>query len=195
MLGDLTIDRATFNFYVPVPKAKAREYKYHPELLVPEVLFRANSGGKRFDKVIFHGPGENETYTGLHGSNILDDHKYIAYANGVVRDAKTGLEWVVGPDKDTDWNEARVWVQSLNFDGGGWRMPTLDELEGIYKQGANKRNMKPFLETTGWYVWSGETKGSSDARGFYFGNGYRNWGDRSSSSYHRAFAVRSRGDG
>jgi len=134
MVGDLTIDEATVNFYVPIPKAKAREYKYHPELLAPEVLFRADLGGKRFDKVIFHGPGENETYTGLGCSDVSDDGRYVAYANGIVKDTNTGLEWKAGPDKDTNWNQARSWVQSLNLDGGGWRMPTMDEVEGLYKK-------------------------------------------------------------
>ena len=53
-------------------------------------------------------------------SNVIKrDGQYVAYANGIVRDTKAGLEWVAGPDKDTDWNEARSWVQSLNLDDGG----------------------------------------------------------------------------
>ena len=28
------------------------------------------------------------------------DGAYVAYANGIVRDTKTGLEWKVGPDKE-----------------------------------------------------------------------------------------------
>jgi len=195
MLGDLTINGTTVNFYVPIPKAKAREYKYHPKLLAPEVLFRANLDGKKFDKVIFHGPGENETYKGLPGIDISDDGRYIAYANGIVKDTKTGLEWKVGPDESTDWNEAKSWVQSLNLDGGGWRMPTTDELEGLYKEGAGDRNMTPLLKTTGWWVWSGETKGSSFARAFYFIAGVRYWDNRYSSNSPRGFAVRSQDDG
>ena len=126
---------------------------------------------------------------------IKQDGVYIAYANGIVRDTKTGFEWKAGPDKDTDWNEARSWVQSLNLDGGGWRMPTMNELEGLYKKGAGKRNMTLLLKTTGWWVWSSETKGSSDARDFYFGSGFRYWGSRFNSYNGRAFAVRSRSDG
>ena len=122
------------------------------------------------------------------------DGVYVAYANGIVRDTKTGLEWKVGPDKDTTWNEARSWVQSLNLDGGGWRMPTMDELEGLYKKGVKWRNMTPLLKTTGWLVWSGETKGSSDACVFYFRFGCRFWPDRTTSYLRRGFAVRSRSD-
>lgn len=128
-------------------------------------------------------------------SNVLKkDGIYIAYANGIVRDTKTGLEWKAGPDKDTDWNKARSWVESLNLDGGGWRMPTTEELETLYIEGAGERNMTPLLKTTGWAVWSGETKGSSRAGIFYFGYG-RYWAIRNDSDDGRAFAVRSRNDG
>ena len=128
--------------------------------------------------------------------NVIErDGVYVAYANGIVRDTKTGLEWKVGPDQHTDWDEARSWVQSLNLDGGGWRMPTTDELKTLYKKGTGKRNMTPMLKTTGWYVWSGETKGSSEASYFSFNTGKKRWVTRDYSPDKRAFAVRSRNDG
>ena len=42
------------------------------------------------------------------------DKSLIAYESGVVIDTETGLEWYVGPDRDTTWHEARSWVESLN---------------------------------------------------------------------------------
>ena len=122
------------------------------------------------------------------------DGNFAAYANGIVRDRKTGLEWMVGPDKSTTWNEAKAWVQSLNFDGGGWRMPTVDEVQGLYRKGGGSRNMTPLLKTTGWYVWSRETMGSPGTRDFSFHEGGRTWYARG-TIYKRVFAVRSRGDG
>ena len=130
-----------------------------------------------------------------HSDVVKKDGTYLLYANGIVKDTRTGLEWKVGPDEDTDWKEARSWVQSLNLDGGGWRMPTLDELEGLYKEGKGDRNMTPLLKTTGWYVWSGETEGSSYTYNFYFYYGYGYWYPRTTPRGERAFAVRSRGDG
>ena len=79
MLGDVIINGGTLKFYVPIPKSKAREYKYHPELLAPEVLFRADLEGKRFDKVIFHGPGENETYIVLQRIFLIDSREESVY--------------------------------------------------------------------------------------------------------------------
>ena len=122
------------------------------------------------------------------------DGRFVAFSNGTIVDTATDLDWKAGPDGDTDWNEARLWVQSLILDGGGWRMPTMDELEGLYKESAGNRNMTPLLKTTGYRVWSGETKGSFSARLFSFGNGSRAWFGRDDSRYGRAFAVRSRSD-
>ena len=123
------------------------------------------------------------------------DGVYVAYANGIVKDTKTGLEWKVGPDKDTNWEEAKSWVQNLNLDGGGWRMPSLDELRTLYEKGAGSRNMTPLLKTTGWYVWSGETKeGSPYVWHFNFWNGGGRWDPPDSSDTIRAFAVSSQSD-
>ncbi|MBC8434186.1 MAG: caspase family protein [Desulfobacterales bacterium] len=172
MLATLTSNGTTEKLLINIPKRKAREYKYNPQLLVPEVLMKARLGGIKFDKAIFHGPGEDETYIGMRGGIVVSDGTiYLSEANGIVKDSRTGLEWKAGPDMDTDWNEARSWVQSLNLDGGGWRMPTMDELEGLYKKGVGERNMTPLLKTTGWWVWSGETKGSSNAGDFGFNGG------------------------
>jgi hypothetical protein len=73
-------------------------------------------------------------------------------------------------------------------------MPTMDELQGLYKKGVGERNMTPLLKTTGWWVWSGEPNGSSLVWVFTFSSGLRHWGNRDLSLF-RAFAVRSRSDG
>jgi len=134
-------------------------------------------------------------------SDVIErDGVYVAYANGIVRDTKTGLEWKVGPDKDTNWNEAKSWVRSLNLDGGGWRMPTMDKLKGLYKKGVGSRNMTPLLKTSGLDVWSSDEK-RSKIRGlpfswyFRFSNGYSEWAARHRDAGKRAFAVRSRSYG
>jgi hypothetical protein len=134
-------------------------------------------------------------------NEIGRDGVYVAYKNGIVRDTSTGLEWFVGPDRDTDWYEARSWVKGLSLDGGDWRMPTTDELQGLYKKGASPRNITPLLKTTGWWAWSGETistssttldpKSSLKEGRVMFLLGNRRWADRSYSFNGRAFAVRS----
>lgn len=132
-------------------------------------------------------------------SNIINrDGVYVAYAKGVVTDTRTGLEWKAGPDRDMNWNEARSWVEGLKLEGGGWRMPTMKELETLYTKGAGSKNITPLinLRSNGWFVWSGDTKGPSYAWRFHFYNGYKGWSYRKSSfQNNRAFAVRSRSDG
>jgi hypothetical protein len=44
-------------------------------------------------------------------------------------------------------------------------MPTIEELKTLYQK-TEKCHMKPFLITTGCWVWSGETAGSSLAWGY-----------------------------
>ena len=112
----------------------------------------------------------------------------LKYKNGVVYDKSSGLEWVAGPDKKTDWNEARRWVSNLNTDGGDWRMPSRNELRALYRKGAGSRNMTPLLASSGWYVWI-EGKKAWD---FYenFRSMYSNLRNNTESA--RAFAVRSR---
>ena len=122
-------------------------------------------------------------------------NRFAALDNGVVKDSKTGLEWIVGPDKNTSWFDAKKWVDSINKNevaGGGWRMPTREELKSLYKKKAGKRNMTPLLKTTGWWIWSGDTEGTSSAWGFHFHSGQESRSSRDRFLHSlRAFAVRS----
>ena len=63
------------------------------------------------------------------------DGVFVAYANGVVADTRTGLEWLAGPDVDTSYHRAVEWVRGLTVAGGGWRMPTAKDLRTLWKSG------------------------------------------------------------
>ncbi len=108
-------------------------------------------------------------------------------ANGIVTDSRTHLEWRVAIDSDTDWYDAESWVKSL---GGSWRMPFCTELRELYKAGITSKNWG-FFHNGGYFVWSGQTQGSSSAGDFDFFGGYENCNDCSKSFGRRAFAVRS----
>ena len=123
---------------------------------------------------------------------ISKEGHYISYDNGIVYDEQTKLEWIAGPDKDISWNDAKKWAEGLSIEGGGWRLPTIEELEALYKKGAGSNNMTPLLKMTGGAVWSGETQGELKAWRYSFIEGHKEWLDRSHSFYDRAFAVRSR---
>ena len=133
--------------------------------------------------------------------------KLKALESTIYYDKKMGLEWLAGPDKPTNWYVAKKWVLSLHdFAGGGWRMPTIEELTTLYQKG-EKCHIKPFLITTGCWVWSGETKGSSLAWGYdyhfepggqilsgssFTGSGPALLNRDDSTDYTRGFAVRFR---
>ena len=122
---------------------------------------------------------------------IEEKNRFQKSENGVITDTDTTLQWYVGPDRDTTWDEAKSWVDNLDVDGGGWRMPTRMELIGLYEEGKGIKNIDPIFKTTSWWVWSGELHGSSSAWAvcFYRGSGYYYY--RSYSRYYRAFAARS----
>ena len=122
-------------------------------------------------------------------SQIVDhDDHYLKYANGVVHDTKTDLEWIVGPGRKMSWEEAKEWAKDLKIDGSGWRMPTHKELETLYQEGKGKRNMTRLLETAAWWVWSAEHDNSLSSSLFDFSRGNRDWHSRTP----RAYAVRAR---
>ncbi len=129
------------------------------------------------------------------GSNVLDlatgALRFEVSADGMITDGQTRLEWVVGPDKDTNYAQAMQWVASCQVAGGGWRMPTRVELKTLYKQGVGERNMDPAFKTTGWWVWA-EPRDSSSAWNFSFILGYEYCYFRDNSSNGRVFGVRSR---
>ncbi|MEW6079915.1 MAG: DUF1566 domain-containing protein [Thermodesulfobacteriota bacterium] len=116
---------------------------------------------------------------------------YRQLENGIVYDAATRLEWLAGPDQRMDWNQAKAWTEGLSVGGGGWRMPSREELLTLYSQGSGSRNMTPLLQTSGWFVWSGETKDFSTAWSFnFFYNGFELYDRRDDRNGNRAFAVR-----
>lgn len=86
---------------------------------------------------------------------IARDGRFEKLASGVVRDTQTGLDWFAGPNKDTSWDDAKQWTANLKVDGGDWRMPRIEELKSLYQKKSGSRNITPLLETTGWFIWSG----------------------------------------
>lgn len=119
--------------------------------------------------------------------------RFTALADGVVYDSQTDLEWLVGPNRDTNFTQAEQWVASVsNVAGGGWAMPSQDELAMLYQQGVGERNIDPIFKTSGWWAWSGAYDPASSWRfGFSFTKGDENWNFKDHSRDGRVFAVRS----
>jgi hypothetical protein len=120
------------------------------------------------------------------------DGPFTAYSNYVVKDSRTGLEWYYRHDSraggGVSSGSAREWANNLSVDGGGWRMPSLEELYGLYEAGSYNQGRKFGLENdwTGnrspllWklesahacedsWIWSGDT--IVEIRGVFLGSG------------------------
>ena len=103
-------------------------------------------------------------------------------------DPSTGLMWAAMDNGQAiTWVDAKTYCESYGVGGyTNWRMPTQDELAGLYARGSHKNKIKL---TTSW-VWASETKGSA-AADFRFYSGDRNWVHQSYYGYGRALPVRS----
>ena len=110
--------------------------------------------------------------------------------NNVIR--WNDLDWIVGPDRDMTWLQAKEWVNSLD---GEWRMPEEYELKSLYDSGIVWNEWGPF-ENSGYAVWSGEENDSWFPFNFFFGSsdsddcvGYLASSDKE-PDFGRAFAVK-----
>ena len=129
------------------------------------------------------------------------DGRFIAYDNGTVLDTSTNLIWAAKDNgKDSNWVKAKSYCEK--YRGGGytdWRMPTQDELEGLYDTGESRpaacdtsypiHVATELIDITCRAIWASETRGS-DAANFGFGTGARYW-HLQSFGFTRALPVRS----
>ncbi|MCE5212399.1 MAG: DUF1566 domain-containing protein [Deltaproteobacteria bacterium] len=101
------------------------------------------------------------------------DGRFIAYNDGTVLDVRTNLMWAAKDNgSNINWYNAKTYCE--NYRGGGytdWRMPTLDELEGLY----DKNNSRPaacsssdkisvateLIDISCFYVWTSKTRRSA----------------------------------
>lgn len=117
------------------------------------------------------------------------DGRFVVYNNGVVLDTKTNLEWYCGPDKNISWYRAKVWVEGLSVAGGGWQMPSLNELKTLHTAGGY--DLAPMQKITGERVWSSHGDDFSTALFFDFTMGHDFRYDKSVVlTDGRVFAVR-----
>lgn len=110
----------------------------------------------------------------------------FSIAGNVITDSDTGLQWLVGPDRDQHWAEARDWADSL---GNGWRMPTIEELEELYEAGVSADSWGPYF-CGGKWVWAD----SPAAWDFLYGGGVGYPTGMEPSAGHRVFAVHASGE-
>jgi len=130
------------------------------------------------------------------------DGRFMNNGNGTVTDTRTGLMWAAKDNgRDIKWADAKSYCE--NYRGGSysdWRMPTKDELKGLYDAGkarplACEKSYKIHIATvlidvTCFYLWSSEVHGP-DAAYFYFIDGGWYWNPQSLGTISRVLPVRS----
>jgi len=118
--------------------------------------------------------------------------RYKDHGDGTVTDTQTGLMWAARDNGgDINWQSARDYCQ--NYKGGGhsdWRMPTRDELAGLYdQQESGSYKITPRIKLTECCPWGSETR-DSEAAFFNFSAGTRYWSPQSDPKNSRALPVR-----
>ncbi len=137
------------------------------------------------------------------GKEIGRDGRFVAYSKGIVIDTQTGLMWAARDNgSNITWSEAKKYCENYMVAGyTDWRMPTLEELKGLYehvdtdlnllKRGVVRNyNINKFFSITCCCTWSSE-KRDSKAVYFDFVFGEQHWGRQSRSGTRRALPVRS----
>ena len=108
--------------------------------------------------------------------------RFIRGNEDVITDSKTGLQWFKGSvsTQNYNWSQTKDWVASLSVDGGGWRMPTMNELRALYPESASAGSPRFF----DFFAWSADLKNSSAA--WYF---LPTTGNEGSASLNSSFAA------
>jgi formylglycine-generating enzyme required for sulfatase activity len=75
--------------------------------------------------------------------------RYLANADGTVRDQRTGLTW----QRDVDpvmrpWEAARAHCAALPLAGGGWRLPSMKELQTLVDDSRAEPSIDPLFPDT-----------------------------------------------
>jgi hypothetical protein len=92
-------------------------------------------------------------------------------------DPAAGLMWTATDNgSNVTWQQASNYCQNLSLGGySGWRLPTIDELAGIYDktQNVDGKHIKGGIKMTRWWGWSssvGNSSGEAWAFNFIAGN-------------------------
>jgi len=135
-------------------------------------------------------------------------------AAGVWTDPATGLMWAKKDNgADVTWQQATDYCRNLQLAGySDWRLPMIDELQGIYDPNANVPgewgsvpgqwssggpatwHVKGNLQLSGWHWSNSPGNASGEAWWFDFGGGYRSLFRLGYSSHLRALCGRRSGE-
>lgn len=130
---------------------------------------------------------------------IARDGRFIVYDDGTVLDSKTNLMWAVKDNgDDINWHKAKSYCENYPASGyTDWRMPTQDELTGLYDGGKSYKvlqrhynvHLTEMILLTASCLWASDTRNSESAY-FDFMHGKLFWTGQSYSKGYRVLPVR-----
>ncbi|TCS98473.1 hypothetical protein EDC25_10853 [Pseudofulvimonas gallinarii] len=113
------------------------------------------------------------------GAMAQDRDRWQLAASGVVEDVLSGLQWTqngtyrIGAFDHKNWNLARNYCARLTLEGGGWELPSVDQLSELYVGAGDSRVpcrgrrtcVVPGHFNIGWdEIWADETRVSYGTR-------------------------------
>lgn len=101
----------------------------------------------------------------IKGNVVLKFSPFKRGNDGFFTDSRTGLEWVPAPRKHFRWEQAMQYLNELSVGGGGWRMPTKEELIELYNTGKTGCGCGELFGGMGldmpFYAWSSHLNGGN----------------------------------
>lgn len=115
--------------------------------------------------------------------SFQESGKYVDNGDGTVKDKTTGLTWQQGHSEHVDWYYAsgtesklnknspiKGYCSALSLAGGGWHLPTINELKSIIEPNSHPTIDKDFFPNTDGGYWS-STNSEFFASYVHFGDG------------------------
>jgi len=125
--------------------------------------------------------------------------RFSAPGDGTVLDSQSGLQWGQRDNgEDVNWSSARDYCAALKPSGGGWRLPSMQELEGVYDKSAALTtgcgevtcNVSPLFHLSGHWYWSNQSASASETLLFNLSGGPGSRFTVSDAAFRRALCVR-----
>jgi hypothetical protein len=99
---------------------------------------------------------------------------------GVLSDSRGNLSWTQSDNgEDIDWTAAGKYCGALKLSGGGWRLPTLDELQAIYDASGGSSTkcrvtncrVSALFKLSSYWFWTSTPYGKNEAVTVTLGSG------------------------
>lgn len=105
--------------------------------------------------------------------------RFVANSNSTVTDTQTGLTWANRDNgHGVSWTDAETFVATK---GSDWQLPTVAQLQSLVDSSGGQTqkvdrytcNVTPLICLSGWWFWSSEANGTSEAWAVVLTDGYR----------------------